>query len=315
MKQLTFSNGNKWDQLGLGTWKSKRGDAGKAVESAIEMGYRHIDCAAIYLNEAEIGEAIQNCIKKGIVKREDLWITSKLWNNSHRKNEVIPALKNTLADLRLDYLDLYLIHWPVAIKNTVLNATSPDDYVPLSEIPVAETWQGMEEVQKTGLTRHIGVSNFSQKKLADLLKNCIQKPEVNQVELHPYLQQWALYDFCKTNGIFLTAYSPLGSTDRSEGMKRPDEPSLFADPVIQQIATKHQASAAQILLAWHVNRGTAVIPKSIQPIRQKENLAAADIKLDTTDMDAIKKLDRHYRFITGKFFEIPGNGYVNIYDE
>lgn len=315
MKDLKFSNGDHWNQIGLGTWKSKPGDVGKAVESAIEMGYRHIDCAAIYMNEPEIGIAIQSCLKKGIVKREDLWITSKLWNNAHRENEVLPALKKTLADLQLDYLDLYIIHWPVAIKNSVINATLPEDYLPLSEVPVSETWRGMEEAKKSGLAKHIGVSNFSQKKLADLLKNCKEKPEVNQVELHPYLQQNELLNFCNAHGIFMTAYSPLGSGDRSETMRRADEPKLLEDKTILEIAAKHKASAAQILIAWHVHRGTTVIPKSINPVRQKENLDASNITLDADDMLAIKKLDRHYRFITGKFFEIPGNGYLNIYDE
>lgn len=315
MQKLKFTNGDLWDQIGLGTWKSKLGDVGKAVESAIEMGYRHIDCAAIYMNEPEIGTAIQNCIKKGIVKREDLWITSKLWNNAHRENEVIPALKKTLTDLQLDYLDLYIIHWPVAIKNSIVNAKEPEDYLPLSEVPVSETWKGMEESVKSGLTKHIGVSNFSQKKMADLLKNCNQKPEVLQVELHPYLQQNELLNFCNENGLFLTAYSPLGSGDRSETMRREDEPKLLEDKTILEIATKHKSSEAQILIAWHVHRGTTVIPKSVNLVRQKENLEASKINLDADDMSKIKNLDRHYRFITGKFFEIPGNGYVNIYDE
>lgn len=315
MNTLKFANGDQWPQIGLGTWKSKPGDVGKAVIAAIELGYRHIDCAAIYMNETEIGEALKICFDKGIVKREELWITSKLWNNAHRKQEVLPALKKTLADLQLDYLDLYIIHWPVAIKNSVINATVPDEYIPLNEVPISETWLGMEEDMKLGLTRHIGVSNFSQKKLADLLKNSTQKPEVNQVELHPYLQQTELLNFCNQHGIFMTAYSPLGSSDRSEGMKRPDEPSLFEDVVIKNIAEKHSCSPAQVLITWHVHRGTTVIPKSIHPQRLKENLAASKILLDANDMAEIKKLDRHYRFITGKFFEIPGNGYVNIYDE
>lgn len=315
MQNLKFNNGDLWSQIGLGTWKSKPGDVEKAVVTAIELGYRHIDCAAIYMNEVEIGKAIKSCIKAGVVKRSDLWITSKLWNNAHRKHEVIPALKKTLADLQLDYLDLYLIHWPVAIKNEIINATEPSDYLPLSEVPISNTWKGMVEAKKLALARHIGVSNFSKKKLTDLLETATEKPEVNQVELHPYLQQTELLEFCTENTIFLTAYSPLGSADRSEGMKRADEPSLFEDATIKNIAEKHKCSAAQVLLAWHVKRGVAVIPKSTNPTRLKENLAAGSIQLDDTDMNEIKLLDRKYRFITGKFFEIPGNGYVNIYDE
>jgi len=314
MQELKFANGDLWPQIGLGTWKSKPGDVGKAVVTAIEMGYRHIDCAAAYLNENEIGAALKTCFEKGIVKRDELWITSKLWNNAHKSGEVIPALKNTLKDLQLDYLDLYLIHWPVAIKNSVMNA-APEDYLPLSEVPIIETWKAMENAKNAGLAKHIGVSNFSQKKLSELIKLATQKPEVNQVELHPYLQQNDLYSFCKQEGIFLTAYSPLGSRDRSDAMKRLDEPNLLQDTVIKKIAVKHNCSAAQILISWNVQRGTAVIPKSINPLRLKENLDASKIVLDDSDMAEIKNLDRHYRFITGKFFELPGNGYVNIYDE
>lgn len=315
MKKLKFANGDLWDQIGLGTWKSKPGEVGAAIISAIEAGYRHIDCAAIYLNEPEIGEALKHCFEKGIVKRNELQITSKLWNNAHRKNEVLPALQKTLADLQLDYLDVYIIHWPVAIKNSVVSATVAEEYIPLSEIPVAETWSAMEELKSAGLVKHIGVSNFSQKKLADLLTKCNIKPEVNQVELHPYLQQQALFDFCKSNQILMTAYSPLGSKDRSESMRRSDEPDLFKDQVINEIAKSHHATAGQILIAWHVNRGNVVIPKSNNPQRQKENLKASEINLSDDEMHRIEKLERHYRFITGKFFELPGNGYVNIYDE
>jgi alcohol dehydrogenase (NADP+) len=178
-KQLKFKNGDTWDQIGLGTWKSQRGDVRKAVISAIELGYRHIDCAAIYMNEEEIGHAIRDCINRKIVERKDLWITSKLWNNAHQFNDVLPALRKTLTDLQLEYLDLYLVHWPVAIKNTVGTATIADDYLPLSKVPLAETWSGMEEVQLAGLARHIGVSNFSQKKLEALLAECRHQPEVN----------------------------------------------------------------------------------------------------------------------------------------
>jgi len=143
--------------LGLGTWKSDPGEVYKAVREAIKMGYRHIDCAMIYQNEAEIGQAFSDAFKDGDVKREELWITSKLWNNAHIKDDVQPALENTLKDLQLDYLDLYLIHWPVALKPGVGFPSSEDDFLSLKEVPTAVTWSGMEECKKVGLAKHIGV--------------------------------------------------------------------------------------------------------------------------------------------------------------
>lgn len=306
---------DSWQAIGLGTWKSRPGEVKQAIIEAIKCGYRHIDCAAIYMNEKEIGEAFTYCFENNIVKREDLWVTSKLWNNAHKKEDVIPALKQTLSDLQLDYLDLYIIHWPVAIKNEVINATQPSDYLPLTEVPIIETWSMMEEAKKEGLTKHIGVSNFSIKKLTDLYEKATIKPEVNQVELHPYLQQDNLVEFCKKYNIMLTAYSPLGSGDRSAGMKKDNEPSLLENEVIKSIANKHNVSTAQVLIAWHLHRGYTVIPKSTNAERIKQNFLAFEVKLDENDLSEIKKLDKHYRYVDGKFFEIPGNGYENIYDE
>ena len=165
MSKLSYSNGDQMPALGLGTWKSAPGEVKQAIIQALQIGYRHLDCAAIYKNEAEIGEAIAECIEQGIVKREDLWITSKLWNNAHRKEEVEVALSKTLSDLGLDYLDLYLVHWPVAFKNEIEFAQGSDDYLSLSEVPLSETWRAMQELQNKGLAKHIGTSNFSQKKL------------------------------------------------------------------------------------------------------------------------------------------------------
>jgi alcohol dehydrogenase (NADP+) len=168
MKKLVFKNGDTMPALGLGTWQAPRGEVGQAVREAIRIGYRHIDCAAIYGNEKEIGEALQAAFKAGEVQREELWITSKLWNTRHGQANVRPALEKTLADLQLDYLDLYLIHWPVAMKHVVPHI--PNQFIPLEEQPIADTWLGMEAVLDAGLTRHIGVSNFSVKKLKKLLE-------------------------------------------------------------------------------------------------------------------------------------------------
>lgn len=317
MKYYKFKNNDKMPMLGLGTWKSASGDVYGAVREAIKAGYRHIDCAFIYENEAEIGLALKDAISDGDVTRQELWITSKLWNNRHGKDNVIPALKKTLEDLQLDYLDLYLIHWPVPLKPEVGFPMSPKHYFSLDEMPISETWKGMELAVEQGLTKHIGVSNFSIKKLKDLMANCKLKPEVNQIELQPYLQQNAMLEFCKKENIMLTAYSPLGSKDRAPGMKAKDEPDLLADPVILEIAKGIDAAPAQVLIAWAINRGTSVIPKSVNTARIKQNLQASNIELSTDDMAKISKLDRHYRFVNGRFWAMAGSGYTyeNLWDE
>ena len=317
MKKLNFANGDSMDAIGLGTWKSAPGEVGVAVIEAVKMGYRHIDCAAIYGNEAEIGEALKQLIDDGIVKREELWITSKLWNNAHKKEDVVPALEKTLADLQLNYLDLYLIHWPVVFKTDVHFAQDASGYMCLEEVPIADTWQGMEMCVERGLAKHIGVSNFSIKKIRSLLKTSRINPEVNQVELHPFLQQQYLCDYCESNGIHMTAYSPLGSLDRSAAMKKDDEPTLLESKVIVSIADKHNCSPAQVLISWAVLRGTSVIPKSVNPKRLLENLKSAEVNLDDEDMSRIRELDAHYRIVDGTFWVHEGNSYTleNLWDE
>ena len=309
MQSLTFNNNEKMPILGLGTWKSEPGEVGKAVQEAIRIGYRHIDCAAIYGNEAEIGKALEEIMQAGLVKRDELWITSKLWNNAHARAEVPIALKKTLADLRLDYLDLYLIHWPVATRPDVIFPRKADDFFSLTEMPLNETWAGMEDCVESGLAKHIGVSNFSIKRIEEL--SCAKiRPEVNQIELHPYLQQEEVLNYCKKNNIYLTAYSPLGSGDRPDGMKAANEPSLIENPVVGKIAQAHGCSAAQVLLRWAIERGTSVIPKSTNPGRLAENLEAANLKLDNQEMAELAKLEMGFRYVNGEFWTMQGSPYT-----
>ena len=316
MKTLRFDNEDELEAIGLGTWKSAPGEVGDAVLEALKIGYKHIDCAAVYGNEAEVGQALQEAFELNIIKRQRLWVTSKLWNNAHKSEDVIPALKQTLKDLQLNYLDLYLMHWPVAFKSGLKGFPEKDeDFLSLDEVPIIETWQAMVEAKKQGLVKHLGVSNFSIPKLQNLIDKTDDQPEMNQVELHPFLQQDELLDFCHKNDIHLTAYSPLGSGDRSAQMKADDEPSLLDDNTIKAIASKHNASPAQVLISFHLHRHTAVIPKSTNPGRIKENLKSANLKLDEADLNKIKDLDRHYRYVNGKFFETSDGKYTNVYDE
>ena len=315
MKHLQFRNGDTAHAIGLGTWKAKGETVKNAIKEAVRAGYRHIDTAAIYDNETDIGEAIQELIKEGTITRDQLFITSKLWNNAHKSEDVLPALNESLKKLQLDYLDLYLIHWPVAFKKEEIFPQDASGYVSLSEVPILETWTQMEKAKESHLAKHIGVSNFSKKKLDALVNVAKEQPEMNQVELHPLLQQNDLYEYCQSKNVLLTAYSPLGSGDRSAEMKAANEPNLFEIPTIKSIANKHKVHPAKVLLNWHVQRGTGVIPKSTTPKNIKANYEAAELELDQDDMDSIARLDMNYRFINGKFFELPGNGYENIYDE
>ncbi|MBP3403389.1 MAG: aldo/keto reductase, partial [Alphaproteobacteria bacterium] len=275
MKYVTLNTDYKMPVIGLGTWKSAEEKIYQAVRWAIKAGYQHVDCAAVYGNEETVGQALHDAVAEGDIERKNLFVTSKLWNTAHKPADVRPALEQSLKDLQTDYLDLYLIHWPIA--EDPLSGEALD-------IPQEETWAEMEKAQKDGLVRSIGVSNFTQTKLKDLMDKAEIMPAVNQVEIHPYLAQNDLVEFCRENQIVVTAYAPLGSGDRPDTMKEAGEPSLLADQVVADIAKKNSATPAQVLIAWGLTRGLVEIPKSVQFDRIEENLGALNVTLDDDDM-------------------------------
>lgn len=295
----------KIPEIGLGTWKSAPQQAGAAVEYALtETGYDHIDCAAIYMNEPEIGQVFKKVFDSSARKREDVFVTSKLWNTEHKKDRVRQACEKTLRDLQLEYLDLYLMHWGIAIPPAGPDVVSDrgrlteqlDDkgYLITEPVSIRETWEAMEELVEGGLVKAIGVANFTAPMLIDLLTYAKITPAVLQVELHPYLQQQELVDFCQYKNIVVTAYSPLGSPGN---YKDQGFPVLLDDPVITKLAQSHGKTAAQVVLRWGIQRGTVVIPKSVTPDRIKENIGALDFTLFDQDMREIAGLNKNLRFV------------------
>ena len=311
MQVLKFKNGDIFPNFGLGTWKSKPHEVYDSVYEAIRVGYRHIDCAYLYLNEKEVGQALHDAFADGLVTREAMFITSKLWNSSHHPDDVEPAIHKTLSDLQLDYLDLYLIHWPIVFKSGVDLPKGPADLVPLEDLPLETTWAAMQGLKQQGLVKHLGVSNFSIYKIQNLIDQTGVAPEVNQVEIHPYFQQHDMLHYCHAKDILLTGYYPLGSPAIIKGAH-----NLLTNPVITQIAKKQDATPAQILLAWGIHRNYMVIPKSVKPHRLLENIGALNVSLDAVDMEQIAGLDCGMRISTATYSVFPGGYYTveNIFE-
>jgi len=317
MQDLIFLNGDTMPILGLGTWKSRPDEVYNAIREAIHTGYRHFDCARIYNNEVEIGTALNDAIKEGDVNRQELWITSKLWNDRHARKDVVPALRKALQRLRLDYLDLFLVHWPIAFEPGKNDSPNGIVYAAPDKYPIEDTWKGMEECVALELTKHIGVSNFSITKIKALLDKAQIPPEMNQVELHPFLSQMALVEYCHDRHIHVTAYAPLGSKDRPDELMKQGEADLLGNPVILDISLRSGMTPAQVLIRWSIERGISVIPKSVHPERIRQNFYSTNFSMGSGDMEAIASLDRHARFIDAGFWVHEGSPHTleSIWDE
>ncbi|XP_055815626.1 NADP-dependent D-sorbitol-6-phosphate dehydrogenase-like [Solanum dulcamara] len=293
---ITLNRGYKMPIVGLGVWRMEGKDIKDLLINAIKIGYRHFDCAADYQNEAEVGEALEEAFQTGLVKREDLFITTKLWNSDH--GHVLEACKDSLKKLRLDYLDLYLVHFPVATKHTGVGTTSSalgeDGVLDIdTTISLETTWHAMENLVSLGLVRSIGISNYDIFLTRDCLAYSKVKPAVNQIETHPYFQRESLVKFCQKHGICVTAHTPLGGA--AANTEWFGTVSCLEDPALKGLAEKYKTTVAQVILRWGIQRNTVVIPKSSKLERLQENFNILDFELTKEDMDLIKSLDRNYR--------------------
>ena len=312
-------------RVGFGLWKIPQDDTADAVVEAVRAGYRHFDSAADYANEEQTGEGLTRAMAEGLVTREELWITSKLWNTFHAAEHVEEACRKTLSDLQLDYLDLYLIHFPIALQYVRIEERYPPEWLadPKAEnpvmvkapVPLHETWAAMESLVEKGLVKRIGVCNYNSGLLHDVMAYATVKPAALQIEAHPYLTQERLIRLAGDYGSDVTAFSPLGAQSYFElNMAEAGESLLGAAPVMVA-AEAHGKTPAQVLLRWGVQRGTAVIPKTSKPERMRENLAIDDFELSAVEMAAISALNQNRRFNDpGAFTEAAFNTFHPIYD-
>jgi len=305
--QNVLYTGARMPAIGLGTFGSDHASASEvaaAVEGAAAVGYRHFDCASVYGNESEIGYALEHVLQ-GQIKREQLWITSKLWNDKHGENDVIPSCKKSLADLRLKYLDLYLVHWPFPnFHPPGCDVTSRSkDSKPYIHAAFMKTWRKMEELVDLGLARHIGVSNMTIPKLKPLLRDARIKPAVNEMELHPHFQQPELFEYVRANGMVPVGYCPIGSPGRPERDRTPEDTVPTQDPVIVKIAQRLGVHPAVVCIKWAIQRGQVPIPFSINRSHYLSNLqGAVSEPLSEGEMRAISAIDRNCRLIKGQVF-------------
>ncbi|GES61973.1 aldo/keto reductase family protein [Aspergillus terreus] len=287
--KLKLNTGAEIPAVGFGTWQDEEAQEGAVLE-AIKAGYRHIDTARVYGTEKAVGKAV----KKSGVPREELFITTKLWNNKHHPDDVPQALEDSLNDLDLGYIDLFLMHWPVAWKRGSELFPKENGKPAVIDVDYVDTYKAMEKLLSTGKVKAIGVSNFSKAEMERLLQHATVPPAVHQLEGHPWLQQKSFLDWHKSQGIHVTHYSPFGN--QNELYSRGGTiGKLIDDPVLVEIGKKYNKTGAQVALAWGINEGSSVLPKSKTPSRIKANLEG-DFKLSAEDMQKIRGIDRKLRF-------------------
>ena len=325
MSAVSLQSGAALPSIGLGLWKIPKNDTANAVVEAIRAGYRHLDSACDYGNEVEVGTGIAQAISEGLCTRDELWITSKLWNTYHDPKHVAPALERTLNDLAVDYLDLYLIHFPIALSFVPFEKRYPPEWfydpeasepvMQFAKVPLADTWAAMESLVDAGKVKHIGVCNYGVSLMRDLLNYARIQPSVLQIESHPYLTQDALIRFCHDNRIAVTAFSPLAALSYVEMGMAGQADSVLSESCVVKAAKRLGKTPAQVVLRWGVQRGTAIIPKTTQPERLAGNADLFDFELSDAEMSSISGLNQHRRFNDpGVFCEAAFNTACPIYE-
>ncbi|RFC42911.1 MAG: D-xylose reductase [Verrucomicrobia bacterium] len=322
---FSLSSGGQIPAIGLGLWKIPQTETPRVIQDAIAAGYRHFDAACDYGNEAEAGAGFQAAFQAGLCRREDLWITSKLWNTYHAAKHVRSACERTLHDLGVDFLDLYLVHFPIPLAYVPFeeryppgwfhDPAAPSPKMEFAKVPFHETWRAMEDLVRSGLVRNIGVCNVTTGMIRDLLTYAEIRPAVLQVEAHPYLTQDKLLRYCQQEEIAFTAFSPFGSLSYvSLGMASPNE-SVMEEAAVTHAAQRTGKTPAQVLLRWGVQRGTSVVPKTANPERLRENLALFDFSLTEDEMNAISGLNRNRRYNDpGSFCESVFHTFCPVYE-
>ena len=316
---------SKMPSVGLGLWKLDQSETADTIVNALKSGYRHLDSAADYGNEIQTGEGLKQAVNQGICSREDLWITSKLWNTFHRPEHVLPACKKSLQDLATDYLDLYLIHFPISLKYVDFDTRYPPEWffdpsaenpkMHIDPVPLSDTWRAMEEIVESGLVKEIGVCNYNVGLLHDLIAYSSIKPAMLQIESHPFLTQEKLIKAAKNYGMAVTCFSPLGALSYLELDMANKNESVLKSDTVTVAAERLNKSPAQVVLRWALQRGTAIIPKTSQRDRLIENRSLFDFELSDREMSDISNLNLNRRFNDpGVFCETAFNSFFPIYD-